>query len=420
MTETQSGRLTVAMTGNNYPPEFSGGTERVMQALARELASAGDRLIVICGSEEQHDGRDVVRQEVDGIAVLRLPRLPDEIYRINLERPRLLEVMRATLIEEQVDILHLNHWSHLSDGQVRLAKELGLGVVVTLHDMWTSCPRFFRLPPAGIQCPEGADRTECIRCVNLEYRETPEWVETRLRKRDRDLIAELRSADALVAPSEDCAQACLDYLDWGGQPPDIEVLPHGLLDGKPSPTRGPLGLPLRVGTFGNLNREKGVLLLVEAMAGIAAELHLFGVGHQADFESEIRARSEELGVRMVWHGPYTADDPHPASQMDLAVFPSLCRETYGLVVDEALHHGTPVIVSDAGALPERLAGGGGIAVPAGSVEMLSNAIRGVVEDRDAYHLMRSMVPTEFRTVEAAAERYRHLYSLAWAAARTQS
>ena len=123
---------------------------------------------------------------------------------------------------------------------------------------------------------------------------------------------------------------------------------------------------------------------------------------------------------MVWHGPYVADDPHPASQMDLAVFPSLCRETYGLVVDEALHHGTPVIVSDAGALPERLAGGGGIAVPTGSVEMLSNAIRGVVEDRDAYHLMRSMVPTEFRTVEVAAERYRHLYSLAWAAARTQS
>jgi glycosyltransferase involved in cell wall biosynthesis len=89
-------------------------------------------------------------------------------------------------------------------------------------------------------------------------------------------------------------------------------------------------------------------------------------------------------------------------------------------VDEALHHGAPVIVSDIGALQERVAGGGGLAVPAGNVEMLSNAIRGVVEERDAYHLMRSMVPTEFRTVTETAARYRHIYSLAWASTRTQS
>jgi glycosyltransferase involved in cell wall biosynthesis len=419
MTESRSGCLTIAMTGNNYPPEFSGGTERVMQALAREISSAGDRLLVICGSEEPHRGEDVIREEVAGIPVFRLPRLPDEVYGLNLERPRILELMRGILIEENVDILHVNHWSHLSDGQVRLGKDLGLGVVVTLHDMWTSCARFFRLPPEGIQCPEDAAREECVRCANVEYQETDEWVETRLRTRDLDLGAELRSADTILAPSEDCAQACLEHRDWADQPPEIEVLPHGLLDTSPPAARGPLGLPMRVGTFGNLNREKGVMQLIEAMAGTRAELHLFG-GSAPEFEAEARLRAEQLDLRMTWHGPYQDSDPHPALQIDLAVFPSLCRETYGLVVDEALHHGAPVIVSDIGALPERVAGGGGLAVPAGNVEMLSNAIRGVVEERDAYHLMRSMVPTEFRTVTETAARYRHIYSLAWASAQTQS
>jgi glycosyltransferase involved in cell wall biosynthesis len=419
MTESRSGRLTIAMTGNNYPPEFSGGTERVMQALAREISIAGDRVLVICGSEEPHRGQDVLREEVAGITVLRLPRLPDEIYGLNLGRPRLLELMRGILIEEGVDILHVNHWSHLSDGQVRMGKELGLGVVVTLHDMWTSCARFFRLPPDDIQCPEDAGREECVRCANVEYQETAEWVETRLRTRDLDLGAELRSADAILAPSEDCAQACLEHRDWADQPPEIEILPHGLLDTSPPAARGPLGLPMRVGTFGNLNREKGVMVLIEAMAGTRAELHLFG-GSDPEFEAEARLRAEQLDLRMTWHGPYQDSDLHPALRMDLAVFPSLCRETYGLVVDEALHHGAPVIVSDIGALQERVAGGGGLAVPAGNVEMLSNAIRGVVEERDAYHLMRSMVPTEFRTVTETAGRYRHIYSLAWASTRTQS
>jgi len=259
-----------------------------------------------------------------------------------------------------------------------------------------------------------------VGCADLEYQEGEQWVLERMQTRDRELTAELRLADSVVAPSDDCAQACLEHREWGGQPPDIEVLPHGLLSLDAAPDRGPLGLPLRVGTFGNLNREKGVLLLVEAMAGIKAELHLFGMAHEDGFESTVCSLADALGVRVTWHGPYGAGGLHPASQIDLAVFPSLCRETYGLVVDEALHHGTPVIVSDVGALCERVAGGGGIAVPPGDVEMLSNAIRGVVEERDAYHLLRSMIPTQFPTVQDTANRYRHLYSLAWAAARTQS
>ena len=53
--------------------------------------------------------------------------------------------------------------------------------------------------------------------------------------------------------------------------------------------------------------------------------------------------------------------------------PSLWHETFGLVVAEALSCGTPVIVSDLGALAE-VAGPGGLAVPAGDVQALRSAI----------------------------------------------
>src|SRR5207244_7755655 len=61
---------------------------------------------------------------------------------------------------------------------------------------------------------------------------------------------------------------------------------------------------------------------------------------------------------------------------DLVVLPSRHSETWGLVVNEALHHGVPSIVSDAvGCAPDLIEAGvtGDIAV-AGSVDSLAAAI----------------------------------------------
>ncbi len=44
--------MKVALSCNNCPPEFHGGTERVVQALARQLATAGEEVVVLAGTEE--------------------------------------------------------------------------------------------------------------------------------------------------------------------------------------------------------------------------------------------------------------------------------------------------------------------------------------------------------------------------------
>ena len=176
--------------------------------LRRGLATAGDEVIVICGSDQPHDGRDVIDEDDAGIPVFRVPRSDGEAYGLDIERPRLLAILSRLLEEHRIDVVHVHHWSHLSDGQVRVARELGLGCVVTLHDIWTSCARFFRLPPSGITCPERAEREPCVRCVNLELNESVEVVAERMQRRDATIVAELAAAHAVFAPSDDCAQAC--------------------------------------------------------------------------------------------------------------------------------------------------------------------------------------------------------------------
>ncbi len=64
---------------------------------------------------------------------------------------------------------------------------------------------------------------------------------------------------------------------------------------------------------------------------------------------------------------------------DVLALPSLHGETWGLVVNEALHHGLPVIVSDrVGCAPDLVGPDTGVVCRAGSVDALTEAIAGAL------------------------------------------
>ena len=434
--------MRVALACHNLPPEFQGGTERVVLALARALQHAGDDVLVVCGSDRAHDGTDVLHEEADGVAVRRVPRRPDEGYGLELQRPRVAAIVADLLAASAREVLHVHHWSTLSITMLRQARERGLGTVATLHDMWTACPRFFRRPPEGITCPQAAGREPCAACAARDLQVTVPRLRLGIALRDREVQAELQAAGAVTAPSAFAAAAVREHVPWGGP---IEVVPHGLLEVTAPRVPVPSPCPsssassqasapasaddaprLRVGTFGNLVEEKGVALLVEAVAGLPVELHLAGPFLEPEFRDRVLRRAAELGVTCVAHGPYAAQGGdgdggagavrHPAERLDLAVFPSLCAETYGLVVEEALSRGVPVVVSDRGALRERI-GDAGVAVPP-EVPALAAAIAAFVRDPDLRARQRRAIPAQFATIADAALRYRELYARALSARRS--
>lgn len=409
--------MKVALVTGNYPPEFVGGTERVVQALARELRKKGDDVLVVSGSDRPHAGEDVRRETLDGVTVLRVPRHGDEPYDLDVTRPRVRDLVVAELVLAGVDCVHVHHWATTSCALLRAARVAGIPGIATLHDVWTTCPRFFRRPPAGIVCPHGAARGPCAPCVQKDLPGLDDAAaRARIAARDADLRAELGAARALTVPSEDCRRRIAATLPWTGS---IEVVPHGLLEPVREEPREP-GRPdvLRAGSFGNLVEEKGVLLLVEACAGIAnLELHLAGRFLDPAFESRVRDRARELGVALTCHGAYRADSPHPARRLDVAVFPSLCEETYGLVVEEALARGVPVVVSDRGALAERI-GDAGVVVAVDGPLPLAHVLAGFAGDPSRVHALRAKLPRRFASMNTAADRYRELYARACAGGRS--
>ena len=421
MTGTESSRLKVAFLVANYPPEFEGGTERVVRALARTQVALGHRVLVLTGSEEYLSASDQPRvraETLDGVEVLRVRRDPTESYGLDIAYSNVDTAVADALASFGPDVVHLHHWASLSSGLVRALSARGWPVVVTLHDMWVTCPRYFRRPPAGVTCPVGVSREACAPCAGQLLPEVPLW---RLRlggaNRDRELGAELAAAHSVTTPSRSAADRIHSHLVAC---PKLQVVPHGLLE---SVRRGPPldpwtgQRPLRVGTFGNLVEEKGLGVLLEAVLRVAeqrlgagVELHTHGRWLRDSYRQALRARGQNSGLTWVDHGAYEhgSDSPHPARSLDLAVFPSLCEETYGLVVEEALARGVPVIVSDLGALGEHI-GAGGRVTPAGDAGALFAAIQGLLHDPTTYQQLVDGIPDRFESIEDAAAHYVALY-----------
>ncbi len=153
------------------------------------------------------------------------------------------------------------------------------------------------------------------------------------------------------------------------------------------------GEDLIVGAAGALNEGKGLFVLMKA-AGLLMEKHplteksgikkkvkllLAGEGPgRAELEEEARRQ----GVEAVFAGR-RLDMERVYAAMDIFTFPSICRETFGMVVIEAMASGLPVIASSVGGVPEIVKDGeNGFLVAPGNPEALALAILRLAEDAE--------------------------------------
>ncbi len=138
---------------------------------------------------------------------------------------------------------------------------------------------------------------------------------------------------------------------------------------------------------GKLIDKKQPLMIVEAFARVRAGqpcwLLIAGDGQlRGDVEAAI-ARLQAPGVRLAGFLNQT-ELPAAYVASDIFVLPSKLHETWGLVVNEAMNFGLPVIVSDKVGCGEDLVerGGNGFIVRHDSVDELADAIATLLADRD--------------------------------------
>jgi glycosyltransferase involved in cell wall biosynthesis len=145
-----------------------------------------------------------------------------------------------------------------------------------------------------------------------------------------------------------------------GHVPGSQVLPNWTDDLGLVPRLTPHGASgaVTIGALGRVSKEKGTVVLAQACRLLPDELRprvrlvvagddRFVPAHDRQAVAAALAQADVLVEQPGWVAPraFFAD-------VDLAVFPSVRPESFGLVAAEAMAAGRPVVVSDAGGLPE--------------------------------------------------------------------
>jgi glycosyltransferase involved in cell wall biosynthesis len=241
------------------------------------------------------------------------------------------------------------------------------------------------------------------------YRETTvSALKTRALDRFREFL--YQNADAFVAYSS----ATASYLNNRGIPDDTifqgtQVIPQSAL---PEPLTS-INIKGRVVLYvGYLNHRKGVDTLVKAfqkMEHTDTTLVIVGTGPAEDQLQSLA--SSDPNIRFTG---YVTDNQKAAyfDAADVFVLPTR-HDAWGLVVNEAMHYGVPVIVSEAaGAIEVVNKHESGCVVPTDDIDTMSDRLEELLEDPERRTLLsrRACKAKEITDIETGTQPFRNALS----------
>ena len=344
--------LRFAMVTTFYPPYHFGGDAVFIRRLAHALVRRGHSVDVIHdvdAFELLYEGDPPAPiEEPEGLTVHSLRSRFGKLSCLLTQqtgRPIMHgATIRRILESGDFDVIHYHNVSLVGGPGV-----LGYGDAIKLymaHEHWLVCPSHV-LWRHGREVCTGR---ECLRCT-LRHKRPPQlWRHTGLLER------KARHLDALISPSAFSAGKHKEF----GFDRDFDVIPYFLPEedaGAPPPGEAsPWPRPYFV-FVGRLEKIKGLQDVIPLFGDDApADLLVVGSG---DYERELRALAEGRS-RVHFLGRKPAEAIGPLYRHSIAaIVPSICYETFGIVLIEAFKQGTPVIARDLGPFGEIVEKSGG-------------------------------------------------------------
>ncbi|MBI4516685.1 MAG: glycosyltransferase [Deltaproteobacteria bacterium] len=335
-----------------YPPYNFGGDGVYAHRLANGLARRGHQVTVLHSPSayELLAGRQPTNQYPDHPNVTVHP-VPTPLGKWGLlavqqtGRPGLqAPALRRWLDGGSFDVIHYNNVSLLGGPHVfRYGRGLKL---CTLIEHWLVCPMHVLWKFGREVCT----KPSCLRCQLAGRRPPQLWRHTGLMRRAT------RHIDAFLGPSEFTIAM---HRARGLRGTMIQLpLFHPEPEAGPALARNPKVERPYCLFSGRLERIKGVQVIIPVFRALPdVDLLIAGTG---DFESELRAMAAGA-ANIKFLGRIDHDRLQACYRGALAtVVPSLCYETFGLIVAESFSTCTPVIVYAQSSLEElvRRHGGG--------------------------------------------------------------
>ncbi|SKB14656.1 Glycosyl transferase group 1 [Planktothrix sp. PCC 11201] len=374
-----------------YFPDSSGGVEVYLDGLIQGLQPHGIETQVAVSDLLQTQERNY---QYKGVNVYRYPVAPcPNLSQEKQQLPPLgFSQFADWLSSQSVDIYHQHSWRYgCGLHHLRLARQLGLPTIVTIHMPEAVCLRGTMMHQEQYPCDGYIDPVRCGRCYGVPKRvpapiiqgisQLPASIglplaakltsapDVRIRQLGRTIAIPLsvkihrqsllemaNLADRIVA----VCQWLYDAFLLNGVPPEKLVLcRQGVSYSSAEKKQFQQQSPLKIGFLGRWQETKGIQILVEAIhrldPDIPVELTIHGMLHGEagkNNRERVLAIAEQDSRIRVAQKLSREEVPQHLAGFDILAVPSQWLETGPLVVLEAYAVGTPVIGSHLGGIAE--------------------------------------------------------------------
>jgi len=434
--------MKILQVSHGLPPKETAGVELYTFYLSKALAHLNHQVHVFCREEDPGKEEFSARQEeMDGLRVTRvvnnLTRIPDPrvYYDNHYFDQTFLEILR----QERPDLVHFQHFIALSAHLVRMAKEEGYPVVLTLHDFFILCHRTHLLKEDNRLCPGPLYGLECVSCLNGYYSLKPKDARTTFFLKNKEILPFsfvkwtkrffippkflgeqgyevfhryrfmyeiLKIPDVLLVPSSFVKKQFLKYYSF--IEPRLKVVPLGIfpVDGQERGKK--VNGKVRFCYFGNILPLKGLHLLIDAFKALSqgkASLTIYGSRNPWTETYYDQLRGQANGLSVDFRGPFKRENLSEALRdQDIVVLPSICPESFSFVIREANSMGLPVIASRIGAIPEAIKEGeNGLLFEPGNIRELRDCMLRFIEEPGLLQRMALKMPRVKSMAEHALE-----------------
>ncbi|MBI1849060.1 MAG: glycosyltransferase [Planctomycetes bacterium] len=424
--------LRVLLVVHGFPPETRAGTEVYTIELAEELRRRGHHVAIFHRTSDRSKSNyslDVDRW--NGFPVYRITN--------HLEYAGISETYRNEAVEEKFgwvlrdalpDVVHFQHALHLSTRCLRLARDSGAAVIVTLHDYWFICPKVQLIRPDRSVCQLRRPGLGCLVCSGgqtapirigkwltplvgpalrlalrtraMVSRRTPRFDNrllndaVALERRTSSILEDLQAAHLLVSPSPFLRDR---YVEHGIPAERIVVCRNGI---RTRPLRAVVRTPsdrLRIAFTGSLVWWKGLEVLVDAFNRLPPGRAVLGVHGDHEGNDAVREYHRGLVERIrvdgvQFHGGYAGEElTRIYRDVDVLVVPSLWFENSPLAVQEAHAAKVPVVASRLGALPGLVRDEvDGLLFEPGDADDLARVLRRLIDEPMLLERLRREIP----------------------------
>jgi glycosyltransferase involved in cell wall biosynthesis len=386
-----------------FAPHTYGGATIVAEEVSKSLVRRhGARVTVVSAmSRADVEPYGILRTEMDGIQnyLINLPL--DRSYVDQYMNARASECIAMIAQDIEPDLAHVHCVQDIGADCIPTLKRLGIPVVLSTHDFWWLCERQFMLRGNGVYCGQDPVKTsECRGCVD-DF--------GRMQARSRTLSSLANAADVVTFPS-DFAKGLHERSGigvkngrvWrnGVQKPDADFfvrqsnrrardkrLVFGFVGG-PSQMKG---WPLMRDAFRSLERDDFSGLLVDgSLDGSWWKGRDIG-SLQGEWAVYPRYKQTEIDTFY--------------AEIDVLLFLSQWKETFGLTVREAIARGIQVIQTDSGGTIEHSANERVRMLPIGcSVPALQGEIRACLDAPT-----RGIEPSSVRSYDDQADEFQSIF-----------